>query len=399
MFADGIWAVNPDGTGLTELFAAGEQLFIRPRDFGAAVSPTDGYLAFITASDQQFRGLTLNLLKLPAGEFTVITSLSSPDTEPEVGSDPAIRPPESLLAIATEASLAWSPDGRQLAFMGAFESPSSDLYIYSLEDGSITRLTDGPSEGIQPSWSPDGKNILHFGVTTLGTGAGYEMAGVWAAKADNSGVVTLYEPDEDSGGEVLLGWTADDTFAVFTVDVSAGGSSDLRTVNVDTGAVNVAWEGLFHDAALDPDSGSLLVLSNDITAAANPDLNQGLYLISPGFTSPVRILEDDPHGATWSVAAGLFFAKTEFGVVAITRNGDWNQVHDFTGNLPIANPLERELTWYGPAGMWVGNLISSIDGPQPEQVFAKSVSHAAWAPGGQSVLFFSDDGIHVGASR
>ncbi len=395
MYPDSIWAVNPDGTGLTELVAAGEEFLIRPRDLGAAVSPTGGHLAFITAADQQLRGLTLNLLSLPEGEITRISPLSSPATELPIDSDPALRPPEPVVAIASEANLAWSPDGRHLAFMGAFEGPSSDLYVYSLDDQSITRLTDGPSEGIRPSWSPDGQYIVHFGVTTIGSGAGYDMAGAWAARADNAQVITLYEPSGGSGGEILVGWTANDTFAVYTVDVSAGGNSNLRTVNIETGAAATLWEGVFHATALDPGSGSLVVLSKESGTLSDPGMDLGVYLVSPEHSGPLRILEDDPFGVEWSTALALFLARTEFGTVAITPAGDWNQLHEFTGNLPVANPIERELAWWGSAGLWIGNLISSIDDPQPTQVYAGSVSMAAWDPAGESVLFFGEQGLYV----
>ena len=391
--ADGIWAVNPDGSGLTEIKLTNQHI-IKPRDLDAAISPTGGYIAFVTATDQLFwRGLTLNLLKLPEGEIKTITPLSSTATEPEIGADPASRPPEPLLAITQEASLAWSPDGRHLAFMGAFEGPSSDLYVYSLEDERITRLTDGPSEGIRPIWSPDGRYILHFGVNTLGTGAGYSMAGVWAARADNTGVNTLYDPDESSD-EIFVGWVENGTFAVYTMSVGFDGAMNLRTVNIETGTENVLWEGFLTDIVLVPNSGNLLVLVDEFAARKNPDAEVGLYFIGPD-NLPWRILEDKPNHAAWSPEASLFFAYTEYGVVGITPNGDWKQLGDFTGRIPIASPVDKELAWYGEAGLWVGNLISSLDQPQPQHVFTDSVIHVSWGPEGQNLLLFGENGLYL----
>ncbi len=52
----------------------------------------------------------------------------------------------------------WSPDGGRLAFVG-LNGGWSDLYVYELASGTLTRLTrDGHGE-LQPAWSPDGRSI------------------------------------------------------------------------------------------------------------------------------------------------------------------------------------------------------------------------------------------------
>jgi Tol biopolymer transport system component len=275
MWADALWAADIYGAGFTQLNSG---RIIIPRDLEAAASPKGGRLAFITAGDFQLRGLSLNLLTLPDGEVKILTPLSSPETEPPPDADPALRPPEPLVAIAEEVSLAWSPDGRQLAFTAAFEGPTSDLYLYSLDDESITRLTDGPSQAIRPIWSPDGKNILHFGVETLGSGAGYTMSGVWAVEVDGGEVTSLYDPSESSD-EIVVGWISDDTFVVYSQNVGLGQAMNLRTVNVETGDSRALWSGALNEAALEPNTGALL-------AAAGPDSDrpEGLYHLAAGET-------------------------------------------------------------------------------------------------------------------
>ena len=383
IWADSIWAVNPDGSGLTEL---ARKLIIVPQDLNEAVAPTGGLLAFATAADTQLRGLTLNLLKLPEGEIRSQFALSSPDTEPEPGADPALRPPEPLVAISSEVGFAWSPDGQQLAFMAAFEGPSSDLYVYSLQDERLTRLTDGPSEGIRPTWSPDGKYILHFGVETLGTGAGYTMSGVWAARADDSGVKSLYDVS-GSSNEVIVGWVSQDTFAVYTHSFSRGGTLNLRTVNIETGAVQVLWEGLFNGAALDTTSGNLL-----LAVGPRADESPGLYLVPPDGAPTQRIVEDVATRLSWSDEADLFFALTEFGVLAVSAQGEFIDVAlppSYSG-FPVFAPDTRELAWTG-SSLWIGSLLSSLDNP-PRQVYPQAAVKAAWGPEGQ-LLFFGKEGL------
>ncbi|HKZ24582.1 MAG TPA: hypothetical protein VJ398_02195, partial [Acidimicrobiia bacterium] len=84
-----------------------------------------------------------------------------------------------MRTIVDVSSMAWSPDGRQLAFMGLMEGPTADLYLYSLEDGQIRWLSSGPAHAIRPSWSPDGDYIVHHGVLGMGTGAGFSVTGAW----------------------------------------------------------------------------------------------------------------------------------------------------------------------------------------------------------------------------
>ena len=65
-------------------------------------------------------------------------------------------------------NLSWSPDGRHLAYSG-IEQGVDDLYLYELDGGRVTKLTDDRYADLQPSWSADGKSLLF--VSDRGEGA------------------------------------------------------------------------------------------------------------------------------------------------------------------------------------------------------------------------------------
>jgi hypothetical protein len=197
---DGIWAMNPDGSGLTRLNS--------DIVFWDAIAAGGKYVAYATdlqveGDPDWLEGVVLRILELPQGTTHTVTDIQIPD-EGQLSYDELYDANLSVLRAIAQEGLAWSPDGSSLAFASGHSGASADLYVYSLDTGAITQLTDGPADACQFSWSTDGKYIFHVGVSGFGTGAGYRVAGVWAARADGSGNQLLYEAEPDSGGEYLV---------------------------------------------------------------------------------------------------------------------------------------------------------------------------------------------------
>ncbi|MBO8130461.1 MAG: PD40 domain-containing protein [Candidatus Marinimicrobia bacterium] len=62
----------------------------------------------------------------------------------------------------------WSPDGENIAFIG-LKNDRTDLYIYSIKDKKLIRLTNDQFSDFEPSWSPDGKKIAFVSQRGLST--------------------------------------------------------------------------------------------------------------------------------------------------------------------------------------------------------------------------------------
>src|SRR5207302_1937772 len=54
-----------------------------------------------------------------------------------------------------------SPDGTRLA-IGVTEGGNSDIWVYELERGSRTRLTNGMEVNSYPAWTPDGRYVVFW---------------------------------------------------------------------------------------------------------------------------------------------------------------------------------------------------------------------------------------------
>jgi dipeptidyl aminopeptidase/acylaminoacyl peptidase len=63
--------------------------------------------------------------------------------------------PETVGAMNNPA---WSPDGRYIAFSG-MRGGLADLYLWDLQDETLTQLTDDRHGDFHPTWSPDGRTL------------------------------------------------------------------------------------------------------------------------------------------------------------------------------------------------------------------------------------------------
>jgi len=375
---EGLFAINPDGSGLTQFnFEPVNSPWARQ----IVISPHGGYLAHLVGESFD---ATLKITQLPWPTLITETPLLSYSSDPDM---------DAMRAIVEFQSFDFSPDGRFLAFMGVIDGPTSDLYLYSLETFEITRLTDGLSQAYQPVWSPDGKYIVHTGVDSFGTGAGYSMTGVWASVVENTDALSLYDPS-GSGSEKIIGWVDDQTFIVHSWDAICG-MNNLRTFNIETKESSELWAESFRAVAFDPINHVALLSSNDGSCAPNGGV--GLYLVPTNGSAPFRFLDDMGPQVIWSEDANLFLVSGDFGswVIAVDSNGQFIDLDMPQGAqvFPVVVPGSGDLAWPGES-LWIGSLLGSIDNP-PEEIFNEPVYTVTWAPDGESVIFFADSGLYI----
>lgn len=91
--------------------------------------------------------------------------------------EPAERAPATSLTDAVEGrpwTPDWSPDGRQMAFMNQLNNVA-DIWLLDIKSGETVHLSQPDSNDGEPAWSPDGKEIV-FASDRDGTQSLYVMS-------------------------------------------------------------------------------------------------------------------------------------------------------------------------------------------------------------------------------
>ena len=160
-----------------------------------------------------------------------------------------VRPLTSYPSI--ERSVAFSPDGRQVAFAWVGGgAPNFDIYVQLIDAGAPLRLTTSPARDMSPAWSPDGRYVaflrgtgddkgfyvvpaLGGGERKVGTAYGWRQAGItphavaWIPDGDRLAVI-----DKETDA---------DPWAIYLLSVESGQRRKLTTPPVaSTGDLRVA---------------------------------------------------------------------------------------------------------------------------------------------------------------
>ena len=302
----GIWITNPDGSFPTRVSEFGIQGDLRP-----AISPAGDRMALVVENDQ---GLDLVIVKIPNGETETIAHLIS-ITRAEESGNPTSPKSFATYAIRDNPNVAWQPgDGRLLAFTGAINGPTSDLYLYDTQTHATKQLTSGLSQSILPIWSSDGQYILSFGISWVPPFGGAilpnRLDGIWAVHGSDGKIIPLPSPKNTnlSISPNFIGWQDASHYITYDSEDKCG-SINLHTVDIVSGKTKSIMDYSFYDfIAQSPENGGLLFSS---AVGCTSSLGEGTFLLLPGQTTPIKILDKRTWEVDWLPESKVFFAYPE----------------------------------------------------------------------------------------
>jgi dipeptidyl aminopeptidase/acylaminoacyl peptidase len=187
---------------------------------------------------------------------------------------------------APDTSVAWSPDGRRLAFVSKREGDSvSQLYVLALAGGEAERVTERPTAVSNPKWLPGGRAIAFVSTVIRGAESAEETRRGLESREKSQVKARV---TENRLFRYWDRWLTDEDYPhIFVVDLETRavrdllpGSTRLFDLQEGTGRFDVS-----------PD-GATIVFTANSTEPPYPTLNRDLFSV-PVAGGPVRNLTSD----------------------------------------------------------------------------------------------------------
>ncbi len=287
-------------------------------------------------------------------------------------------------------NLAWSPDGRYLAFAGQMDGLSSDLYVYDTRSRKIERLSDGFEQIHSITWSPDGKWIVHSSANMIGMGIEYKFH---AAALDGSAMKSLPSSVTD-----IRGWLTPSIY-LYSDAANGRGHYNLRSFDLQSGSIQTFWPGTFEDFDFDHEK-NLFVVSGDKVVWGKEDMlqkeNVGLFVVSLADGSIQKISDtifyrvkfmgvEDRRFIVWQIWPEESFYVTSDGAMVKTNFGK-NQIW-ISPDMQYVATISKTLKFF----TIVGKLIREIQLTHPP----KEEDKVIWRPDSSGLFFLSDTKLYA----
>ena len=319
-----------------------------------------------------------------------------------------IQHPPPLIYISdsdsgpSDAGLAWSPDGRKIAFVSyhdAGHGVGRDIYVMNADGSGVDRLTlfgiVGRAE--QPAYSPDGQRIA-FEASAHGN------FGVYVMNADGSGVERLTYSDATGENPV---WSPDGRRIAFVsnLEIYAMNADGAGVERLTYSTYSPAYYGVMrsydHEPAWSPDGRRIAFVSGR-------DGNLEIYAMNADGSGVERLTFFDgmnwtTRGPVWSPdGRGIAFSRQRrnggWEIYAMNADGSGGGCLAYSDDQPAWSPDGSRLAFgSGQYGDGWAIYAMNADGSGVERLtsFASARSdQPAWSPDGQRIAFVSrHDGL------
>ena len=324
---DALWIANPDGSGLREIIKYRNNF-----DSSYPFSAGKKCLAYIDNDG----GWYLNEIAIPELTVRRITPLISENAlallqtqYPEEDQDeylPEADPLNLDFAFSRQGSLQWSHAGDILAFTGALDGFSTDLYFYHPASGEIEQMSAGSTQVISILWSPDDRYVTYLGVPHLHEMTPYSSKGwVYDRQQGVNKAITR--------GEEAIRWLSDTRLLSYHY-MDFCGNVNLTITDVQNAASWPAnpFESVFGVADMDPKTGALMFsipepwTTEDMCSPWKIHPETGIFLSTGGKVMKLESITDrekdlEDIEIKWAPEADVFVVSTYEQTVLVDTQG------------------------------------------------------------------------------
>ncbi|MBW6465301.1 MAG: hypothetical protein K0B06_02205 [Brevefilum sp.] len=354
-------------------------------------SPDGSVLAIRAGSVINAEELALYQVDLTTFGVTTITPLLSLPLQRQVVNQEGTRAADALEIVTRPDGLAWSPDGRFLAFNAALNNDNSDLFVLDTLNDRIDRANRFLSQNTSPLWAPGGNWLISQELEIDRPGENDWRAtfvtGLLIPSLINVDIV--YQPLSASLEEVFVGWLNENIFISYSM--TRDGPRSLRTVGTDDLKESMIIEGAFRGVAFDPET-STIAFSLSYESAISLGLSGGIYRLRP--ESSEYLLQ---QGGSWDRLrwdpTGTFVAAGSQGVLLFTPNGDSLQLPGQGNARPSPNGTWL-ITWGDGENSAAGARLYQSNSNFPLQTLVPGpVENVFWQPDSQAFFIQSEGAL------
>ncbi len=293
---------------------------------------------------------------------------------------------------AFDADPSFSPDGKQIVF-ASLRDGNAEIYLMNSDGSDIRRLTNNPAWDCHPVFSPDGTTIA------FSADRESENSDVYLMNVDGSGIRQLTDWKTNEGVEPG-GWSPDGTQIAFTSD--RNGNDDIFVISAEVfrprlivtdeksslqfPSYSPDGKEIAYQAEIEDKRGELRVF--------DVESKQNRVLLQTENTDPAPVFSPDGE---WIAFQNRIESNTEICLIKSDGSGLTNLTRYAARDVnPAFSPDGKQIVFAsnrdGNTGVY-DLYVMNADGSGQRQIYSSKLGISIspkWSPDGKQIIFSND---------